>query len=284
MPISLDPISYAQQYELCKNASTMTSAAIDWFKANSDTWLSHAEITDKDKATFSVLSVGSGVGDIDFAVINMLLAQHRPTTQTLKYIALEPNPIHYQKFQKQLHETNWDSTVDVSIRQDYFNAAYAANIQERFDLIIMAHSLYYFADPYATIQQILALTKPKGKVVIIHQTDLGLPSIRQAFQYNLDGMMPAAAIRQLLDHHQQPYQYVEIATKFDATECLKRSPAGLSLMSFCLEYDVQTLNETEMETLVNAFAQAADMQENGRLYMPESIGIFTLTSEQCDKL
>lgn len=278
MPISLDPISYAQQYELCKNASTMTSAAVDWFEANKNTWLSHAEIGNKHNDTFSALSIGSGVGDIDFAVIDMLLAQQHPTRRTLRYIALEPNPIHYQKFQNRLHEVTWPSNVDVSIRQDYFNTAYAANIQERFDLIIMAHSLYYFADPYATIQQILALAKPKGKVVIIHQTDLGLPRIRQAFQYNLDEMMPAAAIQRLLEHHQQPYQYVEIATKFDATECLKRSPAGLSLMSFCLEYDVQALNETEMETLVNAFAQAADMHENGRSYMPESIGIFTLTS------
>lgn len=273
MPILLDPISYAQHYELRKNASTMTAAATDWFNTNTSSWLSSSE-----NDVFSVLSIGSGEGDIDFAVINAFLCHRASPKQPLKYTAIEPNPVHYQRFQERLSNAGFGANLDVSVRQEYFGSPNTAEIKERFNLILLAHSLYYFSEPYEIIQQVLGLTKPSGKVVIVHQTDVGIPQIRQSFKYNTAEMMPAADIKQLLDYHQQPYQYDEIPTSFEVTECLKRSTVGTILMSFCLELDVRTLNEAEMNRLVQAFAQAAEVADDGRAFMPESIGIFTLES------
>lgn len=281
MPISLDPISYAQHYELRKNASTMTSAAINWFEANSAAWLTSAKIdaeTVEEIAEFSVLSIGTGEGDIDFAVINTFLCQRFSPEQKLKYIAIEPNSVHCQRFKERLTNANFDVSVDVSLRQEYFGSPNAAELNECFDLIILAHSLYYFQDPYAIIQQALALTKAGGMVVLVHQTDVGIPQIRRELQYNTDEMMPAAEVKQLLDQNQQPYTYCEIETTFEVTECLKRSAVGFILMSFCLEYDVRALNEKEMGRLLEAFAQGAEIQDDDRAFMPESIGIFTLES------
>ena len=56
---------YAQSYELRKTASTMTDVTISWFKNNIQSLIKENNPQSKQDNTFSVLSIGSGEGDID---------------------------------------------------------------------------------------------------------------------------------------------------------------------------------------------------------------------------
>ncbi len=61
----LDDEFYAQSYELRKAASTMTVAAIEWFRSKITTLLESSYSPSHQDETLSILSIGSGEGDID---------------------------------------------------------------------------------------------------------------------------------------------------------------------------------------------------------------------------
>lgn len=90
----LDNEFYAQSYELRKAASTMTVAAIEWFGNNLKILLEESYSRSQQDDTLSVLSIGSGEGDIDIEIIHSLLPSLNPRWKKLRYVALEPNPIH----------------------------------------------------------------------------------------------------------------------------------------------------------------------------------------------
>ena len=84
---SLDDEFYAKSYELRKAASTMTNVAIDWFRDNSALLLEGGNLSLQKDDTFSVLSVGSGEGDIDLEIIHSFIPQLKPQGKNLKYVA-----------------------------------------------------------------------------------------------------------------------------------------------------------------------------------------------------
>ncbi|NEP71031.1 MAG: hypothetical protein F6K25_01125 [Okeania sp. SIO2G4] len=74
----LDDEFYAESYELRKAASTMTVSAIEWFRNNVTVLLERSYSRSHQKDTFSVLSIGSGEGDIDIEIIQSLIPRLNP--------------------------------------------------------------------------------------------------------------------------------------------------------------------------------------------------------------
>ena len=110
--------------------------------------------------TVNLLSIGAGTGMVeDHFVKNFDL-------KLSYYYAIEPNEFHRLGLKKTIH--NWN--VDHKIDSDYFTPR--MEINDRFDIVLMSHCLYYMEDPLGAMLKAKSLAKPQGgKVIIFHHTD-----------------------------------------------------------------------------------------------------------------
>ncbi len=275
----LDDEFYAESYELRKAASTMTVAAIEWFRNNVKILLEESNSQTHKDETLSVLSVGSGEGDIDMEIIQTLLPQVNSSWKKLRYIALEPNPIHRDRFLKRLEKASFDENVEVSVSEDCFQPC-SFESQEKYDLVLLTHVLYYFKEPYQAIQSALAQTKENGRVVIVHQTATGIPQIQRQYMLETKGdeneMFATEDIKKLLDCKYHQYQYHHVEARLDVTECLQGLENGVKIMSFCMECDLRQLQESKFARILQAFWRLAHIEDSGRAFIQEPIGVFVL--------
>ncbi|NEO59796.1 MAG: methyltransferase domain-containing protein [Moorea sp. SIO4G2] len=275
----LDDKFYAESYELRKAASTMTVAAIEWFRNNVTVLLEGSYSPSHQDDTLSVLSIGSGEGDIDLEIIQSLIPRLNPRWKQLNYVALEPNPIHRGRFLERLDQASLGENVEVSVRDDYFEPGKFES-QQKYDLVLLTHVLYYFDEPYQAIQSALTQTKEGGKVVIVHQTATGIPQIQREHMLEAKGnqneMFTAQDIRNLLDTQSHQHQYHHVHARLDVTECLQGFETGVKIMSFCMECDLRQFQEAKFFKILQAFWRLAEIEDSGKAFINEPIGVFVL--------
>ncbi|MGB5634456.1 MAG: methyltransferase domain-containing protein [Waterburya sp.] len=275
----LDDEFYAESYELRKAASTMTVAAIEWFRNNLTLLLGKENSSSPQDDTFSVLSIGSGEGDIDLEIIQSLVTQLNPQLKKLRYEALEPNPIHRDRFLERLEQASFGENVEISVRSNSFEPD-KFDPEEQYDLVLLTHVLYYFDDPYQAIQSALKQTKEGGQVVIIHQTATGIPQIQQEHMLDAKGnqneMFTAEDIKKLLDAKSQQHQFYNVDARLDVTDCLQGLASGVKIMSFCLECDLRQLQEAKFTKILQGFWRLAEIEDTGKAFIKEPIGVFVL--------
>jgi hypothetical protein len=148
---------YAEFYQLRKNASTMTASTIEWFRNHLKFLLDEMRHKSRND-TLSVLSIGSGEGDIDIEIIQNLLPHLNPQWTHLKYDALEPNLTHKNCFLERISEKSFPDNISVSVHNTSFGDGFDSN--ESYDLVLLIQVLYYFKLPSQIIQRALAKTKP----------------------------------------------------------------------------------------------------------------------------
>lgn len=275
----LDNEFYAQSYELRKAASTMTVAAIEWFRNNLKVLLEESYSRSQQDDTLSVLSIGSGEGDIDIEIIHSLLPSLNPRWKKLRYVALEPNPIHRDRFLERLDKASFDENVEVLVSEDCFEPGRFES-EEKYDLVMLTHVLYYFKEPYQAIQTALSQTKESGQVVIVHQTATGIPQIQREHMLEAKGdeneMFAAEDIKNLLETKSHNHEYYHVDARLDVTECLQGLEAGVKIMSFCMECDLRQLQQAKFAKILQAFWRLAEIEDSGKAYIQEPIGVFVL--------
>lgn len=273
---------YAQSYELRKAASTMTVAAIEWFHRHVTELLKQHDLSSSQDNTFSVLSIGSGEGDVDLEIIRSLFPRLKPQWKQLQYVALEPNPIHRDRFLKRLDKERFDQSVEVSVRDEFFEPGRFES-QQKYDLVLLTHVLYYFDNPYQAIRTALKQTKKGGRVVIIHQTAMGIPQIQREYMLEAKGnkneMFVAEDIKDLLDTQSHQYQFYNVDARLDVTECLQCSETGVKIMSFCMECDLRQLQDSKFANILRAFKRLAQVEDRGQAFIREPIGVFVLQQD-----
>ncbi|WP_324235592.1 methyltransferase [Okeania sp.] len=223
--------------------------------------------------------MGSGEGDIDIEIIQSLVPKLNPRWNSLKYVALEPNPIHRDRFLERLEKESFGKNVEVSVRDDYFQPG-KFDSEQKYDLVLLTHVLYYFDEPYQAIQSALKQTKAGGKVVIVHQTATGIPQIQSEFMLEAKGnqneMFTAQDMRNLLDTQSHPHEYHNVDARLDVTECLQGLENGVKIMSFCMECDLRQLQEAKFAKILQAFWRLAEIEDSGKAFINEPIGVFVL--------
>ena len=113
-----------------------------------------------------LLSVGAGTGSFEKKMVQDLGLK-------LKFIyAVEPNPIHVAQLRLSLEELNCKFLIDTSFFDHNFKILGSSdNEDEGFDMILMSHSLYAFADPLRASVHSLNFLKTNGVLLIINQGD-----------------------------------------------------------------------------------------------------------------
>ncbi len=276
---------YAESYRLRKTASSMTTAAVQWFKDHSrmlvESIAASSQTQVNPQNTLTILSVGTGEGDLDLAIIQSLRPWLEHYHHCLRYVAIEPNADHRNRFIRNLAIVSTHPSIDIQVEDGDFLDPAVGHKYQSYDLILMIHVLYYFQDPYQAIHKAYQQLTPCGRLIIVHQEETGIPQIQHQYMKNLKGnevaLLTAEMIQTLLRKQGYSFDYHSLYAYLDITECLIGSEAGISIMSFCLECDLRGLKPDQLAEVRSAFQRLSKPKSDGQLVIDEPIGVLILS-------
>jgi SAM-dependent methyltransferase len=110
---------------------------------------------------FAILSVGSGTGEFDEALIQHICSRPGSTGGTLRYVAVEPNPAQAEQFAARLQANEIADVVLelVPMRAEEYRS------ETLFDLIHYTHSIYHIAgQEEAVLRDAVRMLKHHGQL------------------------------------------------------------------------------------------------------------------------
>lgn len=253
---------YAECFNVFKKISTEWTAIQDWLR---NTFMPTLPSEDK----LAVMSVGSGTGDFDLALIRLL----REKITRITYTALDPNKEHNRIFRNRCKNGNMN-LCSLRIIPRRFGLEKTKGF---FDLIHLTHCLYYIPDRRKALSHAWEILAPGGSLLIFHQTALGVNEIQKAFMKRVKGsekeIFSTYDIRQLLNDMKIPYKHDILVSDLDVTSCVEGTTEGRMLLSFILETDCESIPDNLRKEIV-AFIKDTCRYANGRYYLFHPGGIF----------
>ena len=163
---------YAECFNVFKQISTEWTAMEEWVN---EKFIPSLE----DRESLDILSVGSGTGDFDLALMRLLSSR----IPNMNYVALDPNQEHNRRFRERFEKSVLD-TVSLRIVPSVFREDV---VERTFDVIQMTHCLYYVEERKQAIRLALSRLKPGGSLLIFHQTPIGINEIQRTFMRQVKG-------------------------------------------------------------------------------------------------
>ncbi len=263
--LSLCHDRYAECFEAYKRISTEWECMRQWIHDNLLDSLSHKE-------NISILSVGSGSGDFDLQLIELLASKFK----SVDYVAVEPNKVHSQQFKIR--------TITYPLQGIRFRIHTLPfeelRIDERFDLIHFTHCLYYIPDRARAVLKALNMIVDYGIVLIFHHTPMGINQIQRRFLKRVKGtekdIFCSKELQDILDRHHIRYRLNMMDSFLDVSDCLiADSETTQKLISFFLECDTrQLLPEIRQE--ICQFINKLSFCDQGRKLLLHPVAVFSL--------
>jgi SAM-dependent methyltransferase len=267
---SLTDKEYAECFDAFKHVSSEWMAMQDWLEKE---FLPHLSENESTKA-LSVLSIGSGTGDFDLALMRILLEK----IPQLSYVAVDPNPEHNRIFCQRY--------MNCGLKLDSFEIVphpFGQNhLDGGFDLIHLTHCLYYIPNRRESIARAYKMLNQGGFLLIFHQTTLGINEIQKAYMKLVKGdakeMFSAHDISVIFDELGLRFNYDVLISDIDVTECIKDSEVGRRILNFFLESDLSEIDPSLKEDIIATMKEIC-RHENGRYYLFHPCGIFWIRKE-----
>lgn len=262
---------YKRAYDLRRQASTMQRNTITWLKDYSRKLSMTSEV-------LHVLSVGCGDGELDFPLLRSLGASHT----CICYTGLEPDESSQDSFQVQTQDIPNVEIILHGITFEEFLRTRQDN--EKYDLVVLAHVLYYFPDISSVLQDSLGLLRENGKVLVLHQSARGVPEIQKVLlpklRGNTNNMLCSDTVELALNTMQLKYVREDVDAYLDISEMVKKSEDGIAVMSFCLEADHREASDDTIENSCQEFVKMqvleAEKSRQGGPFVKEGVSIFTI--------
>ena len=266
MPVMKAPPLSDLQYAECFNA----------FKQISNEWTAIEEWMNEkfipalgDRSSLDILSVGSGTGDFDVALMRLLCAK----VPAISYVALDPNREHNRRFQERFEKSGLD-TVSLEILPSVFRDDCVAGT---FDVILMSHCLYYVEERKQAIRIALSQLNPGGSLLIFHQTPMGINEIQRTFMGQVKGDLKehfsSRDIMEMFNELGVGFSFDVIISDLDVTDCITGNQQGCLLLNFFLESKLDDIDEFMRKKIVGTMKEISRERE-GRHYMFHPGGIF----------
>lgn len=267
---------YHDAYELRRASSTMTTVAVAHLR---DRIASLRTAWHDDTRTLRVLSLGCGDGDLDVPLV-VALALDGPVT----YTGIDVNARSLARFRERLDGIGIEHPGDgiaahvTLVEGDLARLTAPAPADAAgFDVVLLAHVLYYVGDAAALVGDLLrAHVATDGLVLVVQSAADGVPDVMA--EAGLAPFLTVEDVAAALDAAGERASLTLVATELDATEVVARSDAGRTLLGFLVEREAATLDEPEVDRLVAAITARAQVAD-GRTLMPEMLGIIEL---RCD--
>lgn len=251
----------------------------DAFKKVSSEWMAMGEWLEKEfipslagRISVRVLSVGSGTGDFDLALMRMLLEK----MPYISYVALDPNYEHNRIFSDRYQNCGLELNSFEIIPKPFGKDC----LEGCFDLIHLTHCLYYIPDRKEAIQRAYELLSPGGVLLIFHQTTLGINEIQQAYMKLVKGdeneMFSAHDIALIFEGLGLNFNYEVLISDIDVTDCIKENENGRKILNFFLESDLEGIDQSLRREIIQKMKEIC-RYENGRYFLFHPCGIFWIS-------
>lgn len=225
----------------------------------------------KPQGSINVLSVGAGSGIFDVQVINAL-QQHLPENLTLKYVAVEPNHMDCQRYEKAISVLDL-ANVEMVIHEDKIEDFQTS---EKFDLIHYTHCLYHMpGSEKQIVQNGMQMLKDNGCLVITLCTKDAtiLKTISKYAELTGEGfaeMLEMQQMQAMIDELGLFYKLVTYPEYLDVKHCFdKNSTAGKVMMDFMCQADSSLLSDKQREEILNVL-ESNISEQNGCRLVPEN--------------
>jgi len=263
----LTDAEYAQCFDLFKTISTEWDALSNWLKYVCIPELGLGRSID-------VLSVGSGRGDFDLALIGLL----EDSCSQIRYTAVDPNTEHNRIFSDRVQASGIVPDSFRIISEPFEPGA----IDGYFDLIHLTHCLYYIPERRSAIQSAWDMLKPGGSLLIFHQTALGVNEIQRLFMERVKGdekeMFSAHDLLEIIDRLHLPFKFDILISDLDVTDIVKDTPKGRQLLEFFLEAKLDGVDGMLLSEIRRYVADNSRV-EDGRYYLFHPSSIFWVKKE-----
>ncbi|HEY9803613.1 MAG TPA: class I SAM-dependent methyltransferase [Leptolyngbyaceae cyanobacterium] len=215
----------------------------------------------------AVLSVGAGPGDFDVQVIRFL-KQQLPKDFTLHYLAVEPNPFHRQRYEKEINVPEF-SDVELKV---YPIKVQEFQTDEKFDIIHYTHCLYYMPnDEKQIIRQGLEMLKEDGFLVITLETREAV-IFETMFKYaaftgeGFADMLEMDQMQTIVEELGLSYELINYPEYLDVHLCFEEaSSGGKVLLDFFCQADSDILSSQQREEILSLLASKVNQQDGREL-------------------
>ncbi len=243
---------YDQAHELFERSSDQQSKILAWLEEVFSSYFTSLD-------PLRILSVGCGSGILDNPLIRSLAAR----SKQIIYTGVDPNGSACRRFRNDFDALRL-ANVQLDLREQRVEAVCPS---QRFDLILAVHSLYYVANPAATLDFLLRLVAPGGQLVVIQAPEAELNQLANHFWYqHADSAIwfSDRVARHLSECRLRFFQrridgWVDVAPCF-VIGC----PRGKMMLDFILQTDCRHL-EDHIVQLCRRYLRAASRPENDRL-------------------
>lgn len=165
-PTTLSGKRYDQSHEFFERASNQQALILDFLRQLVSSSFAN-------KPVLKILSVGSGSGILD----NPFIESIAPLAGRVEYTAVDPNEVACLRFQRSFDELKLQN-VHLRLLHDCVESLAPTDC---FDIILVVHSLYYFADPAETLNALLAQRATQGRLVVIQAPEAELNRLAKCF-------------------------------------------------------------------------------------------------------
>jgi len=261
---SLEGERYASCLATYEAASNQRDRILDWFTDN--------VVPELSSKRARVLSVGCGAGDLD----KELLAAGAEHATAISYVGLEPDPRQCERFVSRMGFEN-DHSVAVETHNLCFEDFDA---EQRFDLVLMVHSLYYMENPQQAFEKALSLVNDEGLLTILIASNDSLNELASSF-WELKNERPTWFSEDLSEHLEDsgvPFERRRIEGRLDVTACCEPGSArGIRIVDFLAQVPTGELPE-RLRRMIFRYLEVASNRDGGRRWLPHNVDAFTIES------
>lgn len=221
-----------------------------------------------ERAPSSVLSIGCGSGILDAP-----LAQRLRAGGPLRYVGLDPNPVECGAFRERLASLDVQDEVVVGPLETF-------ETPERFDLVLLIHTHYYFPDVPRGLEQAARKVAPGGHLVIAAAPRAELNQLAEAFwpHPGEDGLWFSADIARYLSDREIDVEPIRIDGRLDVTSCFEDTDQGEAIRDFIVQAETRHLPPSVVEEIDRELRGMARLEPDDRWTVPHPVDLYELDS------
>ncbi len=220
------------------------------------------------------LSIGAGDG-----LFEDLMVKEKGMKLDYFY-GMEPDEIRRKELQQRVLSWNVDNIIDGSCFTESFET------DKKFDLILMAHVLYFMANPVESIKKAMSFLKSQGKLVIIHDDRGSVTEVHSRFLQLLDSHFKTEELHALtlsklsedMNSVGINHELIKETVRLDITEFIDKqnTPKMIDLVSFMVQTEFDKL-ASDIQDQIYRFVKDRCVQDDNRHFYPNPFGMIVVT-------
>ena len=260
-PPSPHRVDYDGIYRLRRRSSTMHDVATSWLVESVRNW----RASSTSSRPYRILSIGCGDGDLDAQILAAV-----ESVGSTSYVGCDVNADSLRVFTERV--TAASIATDVRLVHAPFGEL---SETDRFDLVLLSHSLYYFADPASVIVEALDRhCAPDGRAIVVHSGHDGVPAMSEVGLGTLPFTTAEEITNGLWERGVRPRIH-RLATEMRLADEVLDSDVCRDLFGFLVERE--SLSDVELRDVVEAM-KSRSTRVDTTWVMPEEVLVLEMRS------